>query len=1118
MQNLQYNKRVIILPFIIKIPIFALLLLLIKLMRLSSFTVLLIWATLSVAGLAFLPLLNVQWQPSRALSSVTVQFAWQNVSGRVIEQEVTSLLEGGLNRISGISSITSVSRNGGASITIEFDKKTDMDAARFEVASTIRQLYPGLPQGVSFPTLRLNRPNDAVERPLLVYTLQAAANPAGIQQYAEENIQPVLAQIEGVSNVAVHGATPYEMMIEYDAVQLQALGMSPDAVRGAVQRHYASASVGMVQDVDEMGRLAWMHLTVGNPDAHRIPPETIPLAMVGGRILMLGDVATVRHVEQEPRSYFRINGKNTINIVIYAAAQANHLVVAQHVKATLDDAIKPMLPTGYSILLMDDTTERINAELNKLYVRAVATICILLLFILIVTRKFRFLMIIFISIVANICIALGMYYLLKVEIHLYSLAGITISLGLIIDNTIVMVEHIRSRGNRRVFMAILAATLTSVISLSAVFFLDERIKLDLVDFAVVVIINLMVSMASAWFLTPALYERLTPHPSPPQRGCLNSSTPFQMGGNLPSPLERGRGRGFRRLAFVSRVYSSAILGIRRRQWIIWTVFVLGFGLPVFMLPNKVDGENRWADMYNKTVGSQWYIEKAKPIVDKTLGGSLRLFVQFVFEGSQWSPDRSLTMLRVNAFMPPGATIVQMNQSMEALEQYLSGFREIDRFETRINSAQNASISITFHKEHEFGYFPHQLQSDLITKSINSGAAEWSVSGVGQGFNNRISGGSVGQYRIQLTGYNFDQLYDYAEDIRQELLDNDRIREVNIMSRITWERNRNREFILSPDIERLSASGISLQTYFSMVRNAAGNEQTAMNTVIDGTTQRIVYRAQQLPETDRWTLYNSLLHAGDVYLKLSATGEMVQDVEQMEIYKENQQYVMNVSYDYVGSARFGSRLHQRTVDEVNEILPLGYRAEAVGGWNWRTMAKKQYWLILVILIVMYVVCAILFESLWQPLAVISLVPFGFIGLFLTFYLFNLNFNQGGFAALVLLCGLTINAAIYIINDYNNLKNSPCSSYRKYMQALHGKITPVMLTILSTILGLIPFVVGEHREPFWFALAAGTMGGLLFSLVGILFYLPMFFFRKGIFSRSLKTPITQRCNKIISEKAV
>ena len=1077
-------------------------------MKHSTFTVLLIWVTLSIAGLAFLPLLHVQWQPSHTLPSVTVSYSWQNVSGRVIEQEVTSMIEGGLNRIRGIRKISSVSRNNSGYITIEFDKSVDMDAARFEAASTIRQIYPKLPEGVSFPSLSLNRPNNEQEKAILVYSLQASANPAGILQYADEQLKPVVAQIEGVNRVEVSGASPYEWMIEYDAVQLQTIGLSPGSLQQAVSRHYGITSLGTAQDVDSKGNKAWMQLTVGNPETNRVRLEEIPLQVAAGRVIRLGDIATVQHTEQEPTSYYRVNGMNVINMVIYASSQSNHIVLAQQVKAKLKE-MESSLPKGYSMLNAYDSTEYISGELNKIYLRTIATVCILLLFILIVTRKFRFLMMILLSIIANICIALGMYYLLRIEIHLYSLAGIAISLGLIIDNTIVMMEHIRSRGNQRVFIAILAATVTSVTSLSAVFFLDEQIKIDLVDFTVVVIINLLVSLTSAWFLVPSLYRKfspdLTPDSSPQERGeCLSeqsggriyssTSSPQDKGGR-PFPLERSRGRGQKRgLAIASRIYTSAILGIRRRQWIAWTLLVLGFGLPVFMLPNKIDGNGRWAAMYNKTLGNSWYIEKVKPVVDKALGGSLRLFVQFVYEGSQWNSSRERTTLYVRAYMPPGSTIVQMNRSMETLEQYLSQFKEIDRFQTNVNNAQNASISITFKKEHEFGYFPHELKNQLITWSTNSGASDWGVYGVGDGFSNRQYE-TNGQYRIHLYGYNFDQLYGYAEDIRRELLQNPRIKAVNLMSRYTWEKSVNREFTLTPDIERLAMSGISLPMYFSTVRNAAGNEQIAYGTVIDGTYQNIKYRAKQLVETDRWTLYNSLLRSGNSYFKLSSTSEMVKEVEQMEVCKENQQYTMVVCYDYIGSAKFGGKLVERIVKETNEILPLGYKAESQNGWNWWQKNKKQYWLILLILIVMYVLCAILFESLWQPLAVISLVPFGFIGLFLTFYLFHLNFDPGGFAALVLLCALSVNAAIYIINDYNNLKKSPCSSRRIYMQALHGKITPVMLTIMSTILGLIPFVVGEHREPFWFALAAGTMGGLLFSLVGILFYLPLFFFRKG-----------------------
>ncbi|MCL2074082.1 MAG: efflux RND transporter permease subunit [Marinilabiliaceae bacterium] len=854
------------------------------------------------------------------------------------------------------------------------------------------------------------------------------------------------------------------------------MGLTTNYIQQAISNFYSVEPAGIVQEVDANGNKSLMQLTIGNSNTKNISLENIPLHIIDGRIIKLGDIATVRYIEQEPTSFYRINGMNVINIVIYANSQVNHIFLANQLKAKIEQ-LELHLPKGYTLLNSYDSTEYISKELHKIYIRTIVTIVILLLFILIATRKFRYLIIILISIIANICISIGIYYLLGVEIHLYSLAGITISLGLIIDNTIVMVEHIRSRGNRRVFMAILAATVTTAVSLSALFFLDEQLKLNLIDFAIVVIINLFVSLASAWFFTPALCYTPTLNPA---KLTKSANTIFHK-------------KRVKILCKISRFYNSVISYIYRRQWIAWTMFVLGFGLPLFMLPNKIENDSRFADIYNKTIGSQWYSEKAKPIVDKIFGGSLRLFVQFVYEGSQWNNTRERTTLYMYAYMPPGATITQMNKTIEDIEKYLMQFNEIERFQTRINSAQNASITITFKEEHEFSYFPHLLKGNLITKSIGSGAADWSVFGVGDGFSNRMYE-TTGQYRIQLYGYNYDQLYSYAEDIRLKLLENQRIKEVNLLSRNTWEKSKNREFVLIPDIERLSESDISLPQYFSMVQNASGNERTVTGMVIDGNYQYIKYRAKQLHETDKWTLYNNLLHNDDVLLKLSSTAEMTKDIEQNEICKENRQYTMFISYDYIGSGKYGNILQDNLVKEYNEIFPLGYRAEVVGGWYWWQQQKKQYWLIILIILVMYLFCSILFESFWKPLAVISLVPFGFIGLFLTFYIFRMNFDQGGFAAMVLLCGLTINAAIYIINDYNNLKTSRCSSRRKYIQALHGKITPVMLTILSTILGLIPFVVGEHREPFWFALAAGTMGGLLFSLVGILLFLPLFFYRK------------------------
>jgi len=178
------------------------------------------------------------------------------------------------------------------------------------------------------------------------------------------------------------------------------------------------------------------------------------------------------------------------------------------------------------------------------------------------------------------------------------------------------------------------------------------------------------------------------------------------------------------------------------------------------------------------------------------------------------------------------------------------------------------------------------------------------------------------------------------------------------------------------------------------------------------------------------------------------------------------------------------------------LPIGYRLETQrysgSGWDSDKDDKHPVLWLLVVLLVMYVICAILLESLLQPLAVIITIPISFIGVFITFFAFKLPFGDGGYAAMLLLSGLTVNSALYIINEYNiRLRQSRQLSKKKhYLKAYNQKIIPILLTICSTMLGLVPFLFSGQKDPFWFSLAAGTIGGLAFSLCAIFIYLPLF----------------------------
>jgi len=183
-----------------------------------------------------------------------------------------------------------------------------------------------------------------------------------------------------------------------------------------------------------------------------------------------------------------------------------------------------------------------------------------------------------------------------------------------------------------------------------------------------------------------------------------------------------------------------------------------------------------------------------------------------------------------------------------------------------------------------------------------------------------------------------------------------------------------------------------------------------------------------------------------------------------------------------------------MEEMEKEMPLGYLIEEQRhSFN---NENKQNWLLLLVIGFIFFICAIIFESLRQAFAVILLIPTSFIGIFLTFYWFDFNFDQGGYASFILLSGIVVNSIIFIINDYNQFRKrfTNRSSLKNYIKAFQHKISPILLTIISTILGLVPFLLHGSREVFWFSLAVSTIGGLLFSLIVIFLFIPIFIVEK------------------------
>ena len=1047
-----------------------------KIRTFSPFTLIVAFVCLSLVGLALMPMLPVKLSPSRTLPGLTVSFSMPGNSSRVIEAEVTSRLEAMLTRVKGVKNVYSTSDNGSGSITLEMDKHADMDATRFEVSTIVRQTWPQLPDGVSYPQITARRSNENATRPFITYTLNAPATPILIQRYAEENIKPVLGQLKGIYKVDLTGATPMEWQLEYDNVQLASLGITLSDIQSAIVGHYEKEFLGICSIEKGEGGREWIRLmrSATGKETDFIPGD-IRLKTAEGTLVGLDKLIKVVHMEAEPTSYYRINGLNSIYLNLTAEETANQLELSKQVKQKMWE-LEQEMPLGYEVHIGYDATEHIAKELDKIYFRTGLTVLILLVFVALITWNLRYLFLIVTSLTINIAIAFIFYYLLGLEMQLYSLAGITISLNLVIDNTIVMSDHIRRRQNLDAFVSILAATLTTVGALVIIFFLDDKLRLDLQDFAAVVIINLLVSLFVALFFVPAVIQRI----------------------GLQGKKKQALKSWTKRPAIIfSRLYIRLIGWFCRYRVMACILLVLAFGLPVFLLPEKMDGDGKFAEYYNKVFNNSTYKEKVKPIVDKALGGSLRLFVDKVYNGSYFNRDEGETVLSVTATLPNGSTLEQMNVLIKKMETYLTEFKEIKQFQTSIYSARRASMQIYFTKEHQHSGFPYTLKANIISKAINLGGGSWNVYGLqDQGFSNDTRE-SAGSYHVKMYGYNYDELAHWGEVLKEKLLSHRRIKEVTINSEFSWYKDDYSEFYLNLDKHRLAKENITGMQLFTALRPIFGKNILCGNIVYEGQPEVLRLTSLQSKEYDVWSLANIPFKINGHSYKLADFATVERGMSPQKVAKENQQYRLCLQYEYIGSSEQGRKLLKRDLEEFNAGLPMGYMAEDdQQSWSWGRSNNKQYGLLLVVIAIIFFTTSILFNSLKQPLAIIFVIPISYIGVFLTFFLFGLNFDQGGFASFVLLCGITVNASIYIMNEYNTIRSRfpKLPAVRAYVKAWNCKIIPIFLTVVSTILGFIPFMVGTGKEAFWFPLAAGTIGGLVMSIVGIFIFLPIFTLKK------------------------
>lgn len=1057
---------------------------------LTPLRICIIFVALSAFSLVVcLPRLPLQYMPQPNGTLLTVSYSLPGATPQVAEQQVTSLLENSLSSITDIETIYSKSGYDGGELSLRFKKGSDMQQKQFEAASIVRRIFPQLPAQTSYPTVQVQAPNaDTRNQPLLVYTIYAPMQNVAITQAMASKLLPTLRQWPGVKQVNISGTPQQQITIQYNATQCRAWGIETNAIAPALEQVFGSWYGGTI--TRHQGSQYFVYQNAMDATPQEVAKVTLYTS--DGKAIALGKFCNIRLEEQAPQQWFRINGKNAVSLVVYAQPGENEVQLSTQLKLAMQKLSKT-LPKDFSLLLAYDDTQFLSTEIAKNNRRAAMCIGILLIFMLVAYRNFKHILVLSVSLAITLSLTILFAYLLRMPIHLYTIAGIAIAFGLLMDNAIVMMDYYRQHDNRHAFLALLAATLTTIAALALVLLLPENDRVNLDDFATAIAIALAASLIVSLGFTPAFFDVV--------RGTSKRSIAKKYPDLTPSSS--------RLLSWYAK--SVAFLAHHRKASL--TLCLLSFGLPLFMLPNKLPKTMPLSKLYNATLGSEWYTKHLRPLTDKYLGGALYQFRYHVSEKSGYrSPEK--TKLYVRAELPFGHTPAQMNELMLAMDNFLATINGIEKFVTNVYSGQEATVEIHFTQQAEKDGIPYALKSRLTNRAITWGGADWDISGVGKGFSN-AGDLQVPNFRIKLTGYNYEETERLANGLAAKLLEHPRIKKVNTNERADWSERAVQEYVLSFNEKELAITGASIGAVYTALQRQTEPSTHQTQLPIQGKLTPVKIMEENASTFSKHSLLNqSLPWNSSRQLNLKHAAKLELTTTANSIIRENRSYVRIVSFDYLGSGHFGSKYLDNVINDIRPTIKPGYTInKEYYTWDWNK-TKRQYGLLFLLAITIFCICAILFGRFKQAICIVVMIPLSFIGLMLTFAWGDSYFDQGGYAAFVLLSGLAVNAAIYVVNDWNYFQKlfpDACPN-TLLLHASYGRARTVLLTAMSTIAGLLPFLWEGQQEIFWYSFAVGAIGGLALSLPAVWWILPILLWKHTTPSKMSSTPELAHINEV------
>ena len=987
---------------------------------------------LVVLGLVSLSRLNTDLNPDVEFPFVTVTTLLEGASPETIETEVTDVLEEQINTIEGIRELTSISSEGVSQIFVEFESGYDVDVKAQHVRERIAPARAELPLDVEAPVVTQLDP-DAT--PILSVMLGGPVSVRELSELAENTVKDRLERLPGVGSIEITGARRREVRIWLDPVRLGGYGLSIDDVRSTLLLENAETGGGRVEGRDR----EWTVTTSGRVRRGEDFGALIA-AERGGRLVYLRDVARIEDGLAEERSIARFNGQTGVSLEVRRRSGTNTVAVAQAVRAEVE-ALRTELPAGMEITITRDTAVFIEDSIASVFSNMVWGGALVVLVVLLFLRNPRSTLIAALAIPSSVIASFTFFYLSGFTLNVMTLMALALSIGVVIDDAIVVLEVIYRRiewgegrrkaaeeGSSQVTLAVISTTLALCAVFVPIAFMTGMVGQWFYEFGMVMTIAVLVSSLFALTLTPMLASRM-----------LRATQGHD-------PASRALNRALDRLDSLYRVVLRRSLDHKALTVLVAVAAMVGGVLVAGTLP----------------------------------------FDLFATE------DRG--EFNVSVKMPVGTPLRVTAETTRRVEEILAADPEVtNRFATIGGGSRQEPhraaiyVQVTNKADREEGQLAimDRLRARLLREVPE--AEELVVSPIGwvSGTDDAMGARAI---TYSLRGPVVEDLVVYSERLVERLRGDPAFVDVGS----TWETGKP-EIEIDIDRDRAADLGVQATVLGRTIRTLLAGEELGS---FEERGERYDVRVQVLPEyrdrPDKLELIRIRTASGRL-VPITNVADRRLGAGAVQISRQNRSREITIATngaEGVAQSELVARMEEHGA-RIGIEPPNSLVASGATQMMQETSVSLLFAFLLAVAAI-YMVLASLFNSLVHPFTIMMAAPLSLIGAFLALKVSGLPIDMMSGIGLLVLMGLVMKNGILLIDYINRLRREGHSRREAILEAGPARLRPVLMTALSLIFGLLPVAFSDAAgSEFRASMAVLTMGGMAASTLLTLLVVPVIF---------------------------